>query len=308
MIEKEFGKMDSMNKLFYKNTKKDTEKRIITVVIVTCIVALVVLILGYNTIAVIDTGNKGILLTFGEAQPVPLNEGLHVKVPFAQTIVTMSTRTNKYEADASAASKDLQIVKTKVALNYHPVDSSVVKIYSTVGLTYESKIIQPAVQEAVKATTAQFSAEELITKRAQVRNLIEEYLKSTLLQKDIIVDGMAITDFDFSSEFNSAIESKVTAEQQAFKAQNDLQRIKIEQEQKVTIAKADADAKRLNADANAYQMKVLADAEAYSLMVVNEQLQQSKDLLAYKAIETWDGSVPTYSGSGVIPFVNIGTQ
>jgi regulator of protease activity HflC (stomatin/prohibitin superfamily) len=217
----------------------------------------------------------------------------------------MQVRTDKYEADASAASKDLQIVHTKIAVNYHPIPEAIPEIYKTIGLGYADRVIQPAVQEMVKSSTSHFTAEELITKREEVKTKIEADLKERLSPRNIIVESVSITNFDFSDEFNKAIELKVVQEQTAMAAKNKLAQIQYEAQQTVETAKGQAESTRQIADANSYSIKVKADGDAYALQVVREQLEKSNQLIEYKTIEKWTGEVPTYTGSGAVPFINI---
>ena len=261
-------------------------------------ICLMAIIAVFSTFYVIGAGERGIILTWGKVDMVAKQPGLHLKIPFAQTVKKMDIQTMKYDADASAASKDLQIVHAKIAVNYHLIPEGVPDLYKNIGMTYEQKIIQPAVQEVVKSATALFSAEELITKRGDVKIKIDELLHTRLSEKGIILETTSITNFDFSEEFNKAIESKVTAQQTALKAENDLTRIKIEKEQTIT-----------QAEATAASIKLKADADAYSLQVIREQLEKNSVLIQYKSIEKWNGILPVYmfGGNTVTPFVQIPT-
>jgi len=262
----------------------------------------------------IGAGERGVRTTFGEVEQLSLAEGLHFKIPIVQNIHVIDTKTLKVESGASAASKDLQVVSTVVALNFRIKPDSAHSLFQQIGTDYQSKVIDPAIQEAVKATTAQFTAEQLVTQRQLVRSQIENRLKEKLVTRHLEVQNVSITDFDFSDQFNVAIEAKVTAEQDAFKAVNELERIKIEAEQRVTQAKAESDSKKLQADAEAYQKTQVADAEAYRIeleglataeafRVINEQL--STNLVELERIKAWDGSVPTYSGIGGTPLIDL---
>lgn len=242
----------------------------------------------------IGAGERGIVLTWGDPSMDAKGPGLHAKVPFAQSVVKMAVQTQKYDADASAASKDLQIVHAKIAVNYHIEPGTVPTLYRDIGIGYEAKIIQPAVQEVVKASTAQFTAEELITKRSEVKNVIDDHLRTRLADRGIVMETTNIINFDFSEEFNKAIEQKVTAQQVALKAENDLNRIKIEKEQTIT-----------QAEAIAQGVKLKADAEAYSLQVIREQLEKNNALIQYKTIEKWDGKLSIYSMAGATPLIQI---
>lgn len=245
---------------------------------------------------IVQAGNSGILLTLGKVDAVPKDNGFHFKLPIIQSVVKMDIQTQKYEAKASSASKDLQIVSTSVAVNYHLIKDQVPQIFQEIGINYADKIIQPAVQEVVKASTAQFTAEELITNRTQVKLKIDELLHNRLTEKGIIMETTSITNFDFSPEFNQAIESKVTAQQTALKAENDLIRIKVEKEQTIT-----------QAEAQAQSVKLKADADAYALSVIRSELEKSSNLIQYRAIEKWNGVLPIYSGNAnlPLPIINI---
>lgn len=194
----------------------------------------------------------------------------------------MDVKTQKYETDATAASNDMQITKTTVAVNYHLVPSESNIIYQEVGESYESKIIAPAIQEVVKAATANFKAEELITQRPIVKDEIEMSLKEKMLQRGIVIETVYITNFDFSPEFNTAIELKVKAQQMALQAENDLLRIKVEAKQKITQA----------------------EAEAESIRIIQEQLSMSPQYVNYLTVMRWDGVLPKVTG-GAIPLISV---
>ncbi len=246
------------------------------------IVAIVVLlVLLFNSFEIVGAGERGVVFSkFGGVQQTVRGEGLQLKIPFVQTIVPLDVRMHKSETDASASSKDLQTVDSRIALNYHIAPELASKIYQEVGILYKERLIDPSVQEAVKAAAAQFTAEELITRRAEVSVLIKNMLAERLVPRNIIVDEFNIVDFNFSPVFNDAIEAKQKAEQDALKAQRDLERIKIEAEQKITEAQAEAESQRL-------QRETITDS-----------------LLQLRAIEKWDGVLPQVT-SGAVPFIDL---
>lgn len=243
---------------------------------------LIIILLLVGTFYIIPAGRSGILLTFGKPSMNSVGEGLHVKIPLVQQVIKMDVRTQKYEADASAASKDLQIVTSKIATNYHLVQSDVPKLYREVGVDYPMKIIMPMEQEVVKAVTARFTAEELITKREEVRVEIKQLLTERLAERSIIVEEVSIVNFDFSPEFNRAIEAKVTAEQNALAAKNKLEQVKYE----------------------AQQLIAAADGKAQAMSIESKALRENPDILQLRAIEKWNGQLPTVTG-GAIPFISI---
>lgn len=247
----------------------------------TLLAGLVALIILFNCFEVIGAGERGVVFSkFGGVQPDVRGEGLQFKIPFVHSIIPVDVRIHKSETDASASSKDLQMVHSRIALNYHIEPERAAQIYQDVGTLYKERLIDPAVQEAVKAATAQFTAEELITRRAEVSAQIKEMLTERLVARNILVDEFNIVDFNFSQVFNTAIEAKQTAEQEALKAQRDLERIKIEAEQKIAAAQAEAESQRL-------QRETITPT-----------------LLQLRAIEKWDGVLPQVT-SGAVPFIDV---
>jgi regulator of protease activity HflC (stomatin/prohibitin superfamily) len=252
------------------------------------IVVFIVLSVVIGSFATIPAGHRGILLSWGKVEPRILPEGISFIIPYLNQVVPISVQTQKYSTKADAASKDLQVVTTEVTLNYRLDESEVNSIYQTLGLSYEDKVIQPSIQEVVKASTARYTAEELITKRELVKKDIEDALTLRLSSfKGIMPQMMSITDFDFSPDFNAAIELKVTAEQQALKAQNDLVRIKVEAEQRIAQATAEAQAIKIQAEA----------------------LMSNPQFVSLEYIKKWDGHLPTTMLAGdVIPLINLGNK
>src|SRR4030066_2468657 len=193
----------------------------------------------------IGAGERGIVLNFGAVQKDVFEEGLHFRVPIMQKVATMDVKVQKSLTSAAASSSDLQEVSSEVALNYHVIPDKANVVYQSIGIHFKERIIDPAVQEVVKAVTAKYTAEELITKRPAVSDAMKATLTERLMLHNIAVDAFSIVGFSFSKIFMEAIESKQTAEQLALKAKRDLDRIKIEAEQKITAAKAEAESLRL---------------------------------------------------------------
>ena len=218
---------------------------IITVIVIIIVLIAVTALFAFQKVG---AGERGIYLNWGAVQEGVLDEGLHFKIPIYQQIKVLDVKTVKYEIGAEAASSDVQIIDTVVALNYHLDPSAVGKLYQEIGVDYEAKIIAPAIQESVKAGTAQFAAEEVITKRAALRDAIKAELTKKLEGRHIIIDEFSIVNLDFSEEYNNAIEQKQVAAQNALKAENDLVRVEFEAQQKIAQAKADAEAIRIQAE------------------------------------------------------------
>jgi regulator of protease activity HflC (stomatin/prohibitin superfamily) len=235
-----------------------------------------------SSIGTIGPGERGVLLQFGAVQDKVFGEGLYFKIPIVHKVVKMDVKIQKDEIPASAASKDLQIVTSTIALNYHLDPNAVNTIWQELGPNYNTRVIAPSIQESVKAITAKFTAEELITKREEVKEQIKSNLAERLMSRSIIVDEFNIIAFEFSKAFNEAIEAKVTAEQLKLKADRDLERIKIEADQRIADARGKAEAIRIEAQA----------------------LSQNAKVVELRWIEKWDGKVPTYWGNAS-PFIGL---
>ena len=260
--------------------------------IIAAVIVLGVLVL-MNSFTIVEAGTRGVLKNFGEIVGI-LPEGLHFRAPFISTVTLVDVKTQRQESNATAASRDLQIVTTQLVLNYRPDQNTVDRLVREIGTDYERRVIDPAVQEALKAATAKFTAEELITKRPQVSAEIQAGLNERLVARGIIVENVAITDFNFSPEFTRAIEAKQVAEQDALRAQNELRRAQIEAQQQVARAEAQAIA-RLE----------VARAEAEALRLQREVI--SPELLQLRFIERWDGILPRFmtGDSGLLPLISI---
>lgn len=234
---------------------------------------------------IIDQTERGVVTNLGVVSRT-LEPGFSFVNPFTNDVIVYKVSTTKVEVEATAASKDLQDVTTKVAVQYNIDPSKVKELYSQYRKDVSNSVIDPAVQDAIKAGTASFTAEQLITQRPAVKEAIEKSLKERLGEAYINVTNVDIVNFNFSQSFNQAIESKVTAEQEAQKAKNDLERVKFEAEQRIEQAKAEAEAIRIQAEA--------------------VTSQGGADYVKLKAIEKWNGTVPqTMVPGATVPFIDL---
>lgn len=237
----------------------------------------------------VGPGERGVVMNFGAVKSIVLEEGLHFRVPVMQEIILMDVKVQKAVTETVAASADLQDVTSTLALNYHLMPDKANIVYQSIGVHFKERIIDPAILEVVKAVTARYSAEELITKRPQVSEEMRANLTDRLKAYNIAVDAFSIVAFSFSRVFTEAIESKQTAEQFALRAKRDLERIKIEAEQKITAAKAEAESLRLQ--------RANISADLIELRKIEANL---------KAIEKWNGILPQVTGSGGVPLIGLG--
>lgn len=254
------------------------------------LVLLIAIIIGFVVIwpfAQVSQGYRGVVTTFGNPSENVRGQGLHLILPIAQRMNLVYVGVMKSDDNGEAASKDLQTVHTTITLNYHVKPEAVVSVLVNLGNDPETRIVQPSVQEAVKAVTAKFTAEELISKREIVRNEIITDLTERMARHGLAIDEFSITNFNFSPSFNEAIEAKTTAEQLKLKAVRDLERIKVEAEQKVVRAKAEADA-----------------LAAQRQQITPELLQLRQIENERAAIDKWDGGLPQYMTAGSpMPFI-----
>ena len=271
-------------------------------------VALAILVvLAFSSVATVPVGSTGILLTMGKVEDSALTEGLHFKLPFVQRIISMDNRVKKLELSTEAFSKDIQTVSATLAVNYRLQPEKTFSIYKTAGLAYESNLIVPATHEVLKSVCAQYTAEELISKRAESSDMMRDELDAKLSGMGISVTDFNIIDFDFSDEFISAVESKQVAEQLKKKAatENETAIAQAEREKQVAIKQSEAQAEsvRIAAQAEADAVKLAADAEAYRLQKINEQLTEKT--IQNTLAERWDGKLPGVVGSGVTGILNL---
>lgn len=256
--------MDIKNEHVVNVNNKSVKKIVIGIVIF-----IIVLVIGLNSFTIVQAGHTGVVVNLGKVSDSVLQEGLHFKIPFVSEIVQIDNRVMKTEVESNAASKDLQTISSKVSINYRVNRSSSADIYKNVGDDFTNVIVNPAIQECVKSVAAKYTAEQLITNRASVSTEMEDAISQKINPYGLSIEVFNIVNFDFTEEFNKAIEAKQTAQQEALKAEQDLQRIKVEAEQTVEKAKA--------------------EAEAYKLK--NDQLTEK--IIMMEFVDKWDGKMPS---------------
>lgn len=256
-----------------KSTNKTNKDVYIAVQLTLLIVFLAIL---SKFFVIVNAGERGVLMQFGKVQEQVLGEGLHVIVPTVYTVKKLSVRVQKQESSAEASSKDLQDVFTDVALNWHIIPDEANAIFQQIGDEKEvvARIIAPAVEEVLKAVMAKYTAEEIITKRGEVKAAVDEYLTLRLLTYHIAVDDISLVHVHFSQRFSDAVEAKQIAEQEAKRGEFLALKAVKEAEAKVNLAKGEAEVQRLLRD------------------------NLTPELLERQAIEKWDGKLPLIVGDG----------
>ena len=277
--------------------KPAEDKTVKTIIGAVMLVIIVLIFLALNPFYVVNAGERAVILNFGAVQEKIIGEGLHMRMPIYQKVIKVNVKTQTIAFDNSqkegdsaessslfAASKDLQDVQIATVVNYHQDPMKVNDIYQKYGMSYESNVIAPIIRETVKSVSAQYTAEELVTKRTIFSDNISRVLTERLIEKDAVMERFNVVNFEFSKSFNQAIEAKVTAEQNALAAKNKLEQVKFEAQQQIEQAKGKAEA--INVEANA--------------------LQDNPQVLELRALERWNGILPQYVGGGApIPFIDI---
>ncbi|MBR3837245.1 MAG: prohibitin family protein [Clostridia bacterium] len=254
---------------------KTTNKKPVGIIITVLAVLFAVFILA-NSFVIVEAGHTGVVLTLGRVSDGVLQEGFHLKAPFVQEVVKINNRITKLEVNTEAFSKDLQTVSTTLAINYRVDAAKSYSIYKNIGRDYESVLMTPAVNEVLKAITAQYTAEESVTNRAIISEGLISGLNEKLNGEGLYVTDVNILNFDFSDAFINAIEEKQVAQQQLLKA---------ETEKQTAIT---------NAEAEAETIRIKAEAEAEANQIVSQSL--SDLIIENKKIEKWNGQLPQVQG------------
>lgn len=245
-------------------------------IIIGIVIALAAIILLANCFTVVSAGHTGVVVTLGKVNDNVLQEGIHVKAPFVQNVVMIDNRITKLEVETEAFSKDLQTVTTTLAINYRVDTAKSYSIYKNIGAGYENVLVVPAVNEVLKAITAQYTAEESVTNRALISDGLVEGLNEKLNTIGLYVTDVNIINFDFSEAFINAIEEKQVAQQQLLKAET-------EKQTAITNAEAEAETIRIKAEAEAEANRTLAAS-------------LNADVLSYQKIQKWNGELPQVTG------------
>ena len=248
-------------------------KKTITILV---IIFAVLFVFIPSTFTTINSGEVGVRVRFGKAMNSPVSEGINIKIPFVEKIEKVNIKVQKIEVNTNSSSKDLQDVDMSIAVNYHINKESAIDLYKNVGMYYENVILEPAIEESIKAVTSKYTAEELITQRSEVSDKCMEELKKKVEKYGLVVNDFNLTNFNFSAEFEKAIEEKQVAEQKVLTAKQELEREKIEAEKKIVAAEAEK-------QANELKEKTLTD-----------------NIIKEKFIEKWNGELPKVTGEGTI--------
>jgi len=255
----------------------------ILVGIILFVAVVFIAIIGFGSWGTVEAGHRGIVLHMGAVSGEVKGEGFYTKMPWVDSVVEMDVRQQKEQVATEGASKDLQSVHATIALNLSVLPDKCATIYQTIGEHYLETVVSPTMQESIKAIIAQYTAEELVSKREMVREGIASAIANKLTPMGIRTDAVNIVNFDFSQSFNQAIESKVTAEQNALAAKNLLAQKEYEAQQAVATARGKAE----------------------SMQIESEALKTNPQIITLRALEKWDGVLPKVMGSESMPFIDL---
>lgn len=253
-------------------------------VMVLCL--LVCFIVLCNPFVMVGPGERGIKIKLGEVQPEAYGEGLHLIFPFIQKFRTMDVKTQKNTLTTSVYTKDIQQARITYVINFNVQPNNVNKLFQEVGMDYVGKIVTPVVEGTIKDIIGKWNAQDLIANREKATSDILFKLHEQLSNNYINVTDFQMTEINYSSVFEKAIESKVTAEQEALRARNKTVQVQEEAKQKV----------------------IAAEAEAKSMAIRAQALSQNKSLVQYEAVQKWDGKMPQYMLGNSVPFINVSAK
>ena len=247
------------------------------VIIGVVIVALVIgLILFFASTAIVPTGHIGVVTLYSKVQEKYLDAGFHIVKPFVEDVHDIDIRTQKYQGTVEGSAKDLQIVNVTMSINYQIKPEKASELYAKVGKNYNDTILNPALQSGLKAAIAKFTAEEMITKRSEVANAITEELNARL-EEYFLISAVNLENIGFTDEFNKAVEAKTTNQQKAEAEKAQLEIIKVQNEQKINTAEAEAKVRELQ-----------------SQSVTDRSLEQLRLEIQREMVSRWNGVLPQY--------------
>ena len=251
----------------------ETKTKIILAVVATILV--IGLIIFFASTAIVPTGHIGVVTLYSKVQDKYLDAGFHFVKPFVEDVHAVDIRTQKYANTVEGSARDLQIVNITMSINYQIKPEKVTELYAKVGENYSDIILNPALQSSLKASMAQFTAEEMITKRAEVSNTITKELNERL-EEYFTISAVNLENIDFTVEYNKAIEAKTTNQQKAEAEKAQLEIIKVQNEQKINTAEAEAKVRKLQSES-----------------VTEKSLEQLRLEIQRELVNKWDGHYPT---------------
>lgn len=247
------------------------------------ILGLIIVITVLSSFYTIKSTERGVLSTFGKISPSVIEDGLHVKIPFIQSIKKVNIQQKKFDGKENSYTRDVQTSEVQYTINYDLVRENVNNLIKNVGDDYHNRIVVPFIRSAMKEAFGNFAATEIVENRDAVRREIENTLRHTLDSHYFLNIQFQLVDIDFDDDFENAIKEKQVAEQQALKAKN------------VTI----------QIEEQAKQTKIRAEADAEAIRIKAKALESNPKLVEYEAVQKWDGKMPQYMMGNSLPLINL---
>ena len=247
------------------------------------LLCLLLLITVFSSFYTIKSTERGVLSTFGKISPNVIEDGLHVKIPFIQTVKKVNIQQKKFDGKENSYTRDVQTSEVQYTINYDLVRENVNNLIRNVGDDYHNRVVVPFIRSAMKEAFGNFVATEIVENRDAVRREIENTLRRTLDSNYFLNIQFQLVDIDFDDDFENAIKEKQVAEQQALKAKN------------VTI----------QIEEQAKQTKIRAEADAEAIRIKAKALESNPKLVEYEAVQKWDGKMPTYMMGNSLPLINL---
>ena len=257
-------------------------KKIVRYILWAVLILLGILVLT-SSFYTIRSSERGVLSTFGKMSDEVIEDGLHMKIPFIQTIKRVNVQQKKHDGKEDSYTRDVQTSEVEYTINYDLVRENISKLMKNVGDDYHNRIVVPFIRSAMKESFGNFAATEIVENRDAVRRQIEQQLRETLDATYFMNVQFQLVNIDFDDDFETAIKEKQVAEQNALKAKN------------VTI----------QVEEQAKQTKIKAEAEAEAMSIKAAALESNPKLVNYEAVQKWDGKLPQYMLGNSVPFIDL---
>ena len=256
----------------------------------------------------VDTGEAGFFTRWGEVtSKEPLSEGLHFYEPWGTDLITYNIKNQTMTIKTDVFTKDVQFMHVDIAVTYNLIRDKVIALHANTGKKYAEILIGPSVLGATKDALGKMEAGDIVSSREQATEAILKAISERLSPHGINVTLVNIANIDYSDAFERAVEEKQVALQQSQKEKNNTARLREVAQQEVVKAEADAKAQVLKSEADAKAILVKAEAEAKSIEMRNKALAQSRALIEYETVRTWDGKLPVQMlGTAPVPFLKLG--
>ena len=274
------------------------------VLIVTIMIVAIVAVASWKTV---PAGYKGVVTDWGRVTGMKTNAGF--VTPFTQDVVLMPISTQIATVSEEVATNEQQAITATVSVNYKLNAGHVDDIYVSLGREYEDTVVLPALRDALKTITPDYTIDEFTDKRAEIKTRVTDLLDARVNRYHIIIESVNIENWGFPESVDKAIEEKQIARQEALEAEYKLEKDRIEAQREVIIAEAtknatiitaeaDAEKVRLEADAKAYSIKVQMEAEAKGIQQVTASL--TDEYVELQQMQQWNGELPQIVGTDVM--------